>query len=75
MGASARSGYLYTAPDWKTERRRSEACGEGVMQRYSDFIRGDLKNSVSFLVEVGSVKSEVTNPNNGWSSTHGFHIK
>ena len=26
IGPSARSGYLCTAPGWKTERRRSEVC-------------------------------------------------
>ena len=56
MGPSARSGYLCTAPDWKTERRRSEVCKEGAVQRYPDLARGDLKNSISFLVEVDSVK-------------------
>ena len=56
MVPSARSGYLCTAPDWKTERRRSEVCKEGAVQRYSDLARGGLKNSVSFSEEVDSAK-------------------
>ena len=50
-------GYLCNAPDWKTERQRSEICKEGAVQRYSDLARGDLKNSISFLEEVDLVKS------------------
>ena len=56
MAPSARSRYLYTAPDWKTERRRSEVCKEGAVQRNPYLARGDLKNSISFAVEVDSVK-------------------
>ena len=51
MGPSARS-----APDWKTERRRSEVCKEDAVQRYPDLSRGDLKNFISFSVEIDSVK-------------------
>ena len=48
MGPSARSGYLCTALDWKTERRRSEVCKESAVQKYPYLERGDLKNSISF---------------------------
>ena len=58
MGPSASSGYLCTAHYWKTERRRSEVCKEGAMQRYPDLARGDLKNSIFFLVEVDSGKPQ-----------------
>ena len=59
MAPSARSRYLCAAPDRKTERRRSEVCKEGAVQRYPNLARGDLKNSISFLVEVDSVKSQL----------------
>ena len=34
MGLSARSGYLFPACDWKTERRRSEVCKEQAGKGY-----------------------------------------
>ena len=40
---------LCTAPDWKTERQRSEVCKEG---NHEDF----MKIFISFLVEVDSVR-------------------
>ena len=56
MGPSARSAYPCTTPAWKTERRRREVCKEDAVQRYPDFARGGLKNSISFSVEVDSAK-------------------
>ena len=60
IGPSARSGYLCTALDRKTTRKRGEVCREGAVQNYPDLRRGDSKKSIFFLVEVGSVMSQLS---------------
>ena len=56
IGPSARSGYLCR----KAARKRGEVCREGAVQYYPDLARGDSKKSIFLLVEIDSVRSQLS---------------